>query len=292
MAPVNQNRNMGHYVRPGLYDHQWPEAIPEPPAEEAAPAQEQGDQPNGGGGPPKDAPWGAYTGNPCSAWKSNQQGAPKAQQSEAEAAKYLGIPEGSQPIEGTIGHRDPANAFMYEPGWWPTGEQFDREGRNYLTNHSHHAKEVHQKQIAARGVVLEKLRYPDGWDGLTFRQLLEALAAIQGPLSLGQRAALLGAFALWAADNGRKGFPPSFDDSWCLCGAFVFASATFCNCGMPTGRYKKGDWMCGSCKHTNFGKGGSMWCYKCGTGIEKGFHAFGDDTCNKAMQQKFLTPRN
>eukprot|EP00972_Heterocapsa_arctica_P027060 3980438-Heterocapsa_arctica.AAC.1 len=84
---------------------------------------------------------------------------------------------------------------MYEIGWWPTGDEFAQEGRNYLTQHSHHAREVHRKQITARELFLEKHRYPDGFDGLTFRQMLEALAAIQRGLSLGQRAALSGAFA-------------------------------------------------------------------------------------------------
>eukprot|EP00972_Heterocapsa_arctica_P055596 8200946-Heterocapsa_arctica.AAC.1 len=39
---------------------------------------------------------------------------------------------------------------------------------------------------------------------------------------------------------------PSCDDSWCLCGHWVFANAVFCVCGMPLGRYHKEDWCCGN----------------------------------------------
>eukprot|EP00972_Heterocapsa_arctica_P009973 1465737-Heterocapsa_arctica.AAC.1 len=73
---------------------------------------------------------------------------------------------------------------------------------------------------------MEAYGYPDGYEGLTFRQLLEAISAVSGAMSLGQRAALAGAFGKWTAEgNGGYDHPPSFDDSWCLCGHWVFASA-------------------------------------------------------------------
>eukprot|EP00972_Heterocapsa_arctica_P074583 11007226-Heterocapsa_arctica.AAC.1 len=63
---------------------------------------------------------------------------------------------------------------------------------------------------------------------------------------------------------------------------------------MPTGKYRKGDWTCGGCRHSNFGKNKkeNRWCRKCGQSISEGFHAFGDHTLNAAKQQWFLTPRN
>eukprot|EP00972_Heterocapsa_arctica_P013873 2043591-Heterocapsa_arctica.AAC.1 len=104
---------------------------------------------------------------------------------------------------------------------------------------------------------------------------------------------MAGAFGRWLADgNGRGCYPPSYDDCWCLCGHWVFASAVFCNCGLPTARYRKGDWMCGSCRHTNFARTGKDWCQKCNGSITAGLHAYGDDTVNRAQQQLFLTPRN
>eukprot|EP00972_Heterocapsa_arctica_P107921 15894975-Heterocapsa_arctica.AAC.1 len=61
---------------------------------------------------------------------------------------------------------------------------------------------------------------------------------------------------------------------------------------MPTGRYRKGDWICGRCRHSNFARGGKMWCQKCPGHITEGLHAYGDDTLNAAQQQWFLSPRN
>eukprot|EP00972_Heterocapsa_arctica_P010335 1519245-Heterocapsa_arctica.AAC.1 len=61
---------------------------------------------------------------------------------------------------------------------------------------------------------------------------------------------------------------------------------------MPTGRYRKGDWCCGRCRHSNFGRHGSKWCQRCGGPIAEGFHAYGDDSVNMAQQQLCLTPRN
>eukprot|EP00972_Heterocapsa_arctica_P101216 14920574-Heterocapsa_arctica.AAC.1 len=79
-------------------------------------------------------------------------------------------------------------------------------------------------------------------------------------------AAIGGGFAKWQSEAmGSRGLVPGFDDSWCLCGLWVFASATFCACGLPTGRNRKGDWQCTGCRKTNHGnKGrGSIWCKKC-----------------------------
>eukprot|EP00972_Heterocapsa_arctica_P102209 15060386-Heterocapsa_arctica.AAC.1 len=87
-------------------------------------------------------------------------------------------------------------------------------------------------------------------------------------MSHGQTAGLAGAFGKWMAEgSGGHDHPPSFDDSWCLCGHWVFASAEFCVCVMPTGRYHKGDWCCGKCRHHNFARSRKMWCQKCGSHI-------------------------
>eukprot|EP00972_Heterocapsa_arctica_P076065 11217693-Heterocapsa_arctica.AAC.1 len=94
---------------------------------------------------------------------------------------------------------------------------------------------------------------------------------------------------------GSKPRAPSFDDSWCICGLWVFASATSCVCGFPTGRYRPGDWRCTGCFHTNYGKKGSgvQWCRKCTkVNVSAGILAFGDDTTNRGLQQLFLLPRN
>eukprot|EP00972_Heterocapsa_arctica_P008214 1202236-Heterocapsa_arctica.AAC.1 len=61
---------------------------------------------------------------------------------------------------------------------------------------------------------------------------------------------------------------------------------------MPTGRYRKGDWICGWCRHSNFGRNKKTWCQKCNHHISEGFHAYGHDTLNAAQQQWFLSPRN
>eukprot|EP00972_Heterocapsa_arctica_P111541 16421505-Heterocapsa_arctica.AAC.1 len=62
-------------------------------------------------------------------------------------------------------------------GWIPAGEEWKKAGRTYLTDSSQHAREVTAKQLVARAAFLEAYGYPDGYDGLTFRQALEVLAA-------------------------------------------------------------------------------------------------------------------
>eukprot|EP00972_Heterocapsa_arctica_P035114 5170489-Heterocapsa_arctica.AAC.1 len=52
-------------------------------------------------------------------------------------------------------------------------EKFMKE----VTEHSQHAREVQAKQLVVRAAFLEAYGYPDGHDGLTFRQVLEVLAA-------------------------------------------------------------------------------------------------------------------
>eukprot|EP00972_Heterocapsa_arctica_P022944 3375025-Heterocapsa_arctica.AAC.1 len=75
-------------------------------------------------------------------------------------------------------------------GWLPSGEEWTRSGRGYLTERSQHAREVQAKQLGARAAFLEAYGYPDGHEGLTFRQVLEVLAAVQGGLSAGQTASI------------------------------------------------------------------------------------------------------
>ena len=97
---------------------------------------------------------------------------------------------------------------------------------------------------------------------------------------------------MWSG-NGKRDRPPGYDDSWCLCGEFVYSSAVACLCGLPTGRYCKGDWICGDCKYSNFAKNIKKFgrqCKTCGADVARGFHAFGDDTTNAARQQKILVP--
>eukprot|EP00972_Heterocapsa_arctica_P112585 16432642-Heterocapsa_arctica.AAC.1 len=75
---------------------------------------------------------------------------------------------------------------------------------------------------------------------------------------------------------------------------WVFASATFCVCGLPIGRSRKGDWQCTGCRKTNHGnKGkGSIWCKKCkNVNVQEGMLAYGDTTVNRGLQQLFLQPR-
>eukprot|EP00972_Heterocapsa_arctica_P057345 8461981-Heterocapsa_arctica.AAC.1 len=59
---------------------------------------------------------------------------------------------------------------------------------------------------------------------------------------------------------------------------------------MPTARYRKGDWMCGKCRHT--ARSRKERCQNCPGHITEGSHAYGDDSVNGAQQQLFLTPRN
>eukprot|EP00972_Heterocapsa_arctica_P048210 7109444-Heterocapsa_arctica.AAC.1 len=66
-------------------------------------------------------------------------------------------------------------------------------------------------------------------------------------------ASIKGAFGKWMA-TGKTEHPHHYDDSWCLCGNWVFGSALACPCGFPTGKYRKSDWTCGNCRHSNFGK--------------------------------------
>eukprot|EP00972_Heterocapsa_arctica_P094747 13971052-Heterocapsa_arctica.AAC.1 len=66
---------------------------------------------------------------------------------------------------------------MYHRGWQPKTEEFVQEGRHYLTKHSQHARNVQAKQLPARAIILEAYGYPDGYEGLTFRQLLEAITS-------------------------------------------------------------------------------------------------------------------
>eukprot|EP00972_Heterocapsa_arctica_P103751 15290904-Heterocapsa_arctica.AAC.1 len=73
-------------------------------------------------------------------------------------------------------------------------------GRDYLTASSKHAREVHEKQIPSRKIMLERYRYHDGHDGLTFRQFLEVIATLQGTISHGQMAAIAGGFAKWMSE--------------------------------------------------------------------------------------------
>eukprot|EP00972_Heterocapsa_arctica_P048325 7126757-Heterocapsa_arctica.AAC.1 len=70
--------------------------------------------------------------------------------------------------------------------------------------------------------------------------------------------------------TGKNDHPPSYDDSWCLCGNWVFSSALACLSGLLTGKYRKGNWTCGKCRHSNFvnnKKGDWNWCKKCGQSI-------------------------
>ncbi len=64
---------------------------------------------------------------------------------------------------------------------YTSAEAIHRDGRNYLTKELQHAVEVHAKQLPARRAFLESYSYPDGMDGLTVRQLLEAVATAHGP---------------------------------------------------------------------------------------------------------------
>eukprot|EP00972_Heterocapsa_arctica_P061772 9108169-Heterocapsa_arctica.AAC.1 len=73
--------------------------------------------------------------------------------------------------------------------------------------------------------------YPDGWDGLTLRQLLEVVPGAQGGMSKGQVDMFIGSFGLWMATRGVP-HPPHYDDVLCACGEWWFASAVMCRCGM------------------------------------------------------------
>jgi hypothetical protein len=250
MAPADQQRAMEVLAKPGQFDWVRPEQEEHPEPDGAGPPQEAAPEENAAAGSADGAQGGAV----WAAWNSSKKAAGQADPSSQ------GIPEGSERIPNTIGFRVPASDFMYHKGWEPRAEAIHRDGRNYLTKESQHAKEVHAKQLPSRRIFLESYSYPDGMDGLTFRQLLEAIATVQGALSLGQREALAGAFGKWMAEgNGGHAKPPSFDDCWCLCGQWVFASAVFCVCGMPTGRCRTGDWMCGKCRHTNFASRRTTW---------------------------------
>eukprot|EP00972_Heterocapsa_arctica_P073573 10864735-Heterocapsa_arctica.AAC.1 len=72
---------------------------------------------------------------------------------------------------------------MYRKGWQPKSEAFTQEGRKFLTNASEHARKVHAKQMQARAIFMEVYGYPDGYEGLTFRQLLEAISLVSGAMS-------------------------------------------------------------------------------------------------------------
>jgi hypothetical protein len=191
--------------------------------------------------------------------------------------------------------RDPNSDFVYRKAWEPVGEDAKEQGRSYLTNASKHAQEVHRDQMGGRRLFLDRYGYPDGYDGITYRQFLEALSRVQGGLSQGQLAAASGGFARWQSEAmGCKPKAPDFDDSWCVCGLWVYASTTSCVCGFPTGRNRPGDWRCTGCfKHNYGGKGkGAQWCKRCGKiPVSEGILAFGDDTTDRGTQQLFLLPR-
>jgi hypothetical protein len=88
-----------------------------------------------------------------------------------------GLPAGSMEIPGVKGYwRNPENDFLYQVGYLPPGEKWRQEGKRYLTEHSPHAREVVAKQLPGRKAFLEAFGYPDGHDGLTFRQVCEVLA--------------------------------------------------------------------------------------------------------------------
>ena len=94
--------------------------------------------------------------------------------------------------------------------------------------------------------------------------------------------------------SGSRSRPPSFDDTWCLCGNFVYTSAIMCSCGFPTARYCRGDWECGKCGFANFARNfeiSGRGCRKCAADIGMGSHAFGDDSTDRAKLRAYLTPR-
>eukprot|EP00972_Heterocapsa_arctica_P022004 3236401-Heterocapsa_arctica.AAC.1 len=163
MVPEGQQRCMDYYVKPGQFDEDHPELAegPEAAVEEAPPVAAQGSQATGSGGD-------GAGGDPWKEWQ------PARKPAAAANPRFQGLPEGCELIEGTIGFRTPSNDFMFRKGWMPKGEAFAREGRKFLTNHSQHAQTVQAKQLPARATFLEAHGYPDGHDGLTFRQLLEA----------------------------------------------------------------------------------------------------------------------
>eukprot|EP00972_Heterocapsa_arctica_P007819 1139700-Heterocapsa_arctica.AAC.1 len=84
-------------------------------------------------------------------------------------------------------------------------------------------------------------------------------------------ASIKGAFGEWMA-TGKNEHPPHYDDVWCICGNWHFGSALCCPCGLPSAKYRKGDWTCGNCRHSNFAK--HNWCGKCNEKVSEGTHAF------------------
>jgi hypothetical protein len=279
LAPGGQDRPI-QLIKPGQFEGRYPAAEG---AEEGTEQQPQDPKAAGSGS-------GAQQGNPWESYKPYPKGNTGHDGSGPRKAAHQGIPEGARNLPETNIQRNPTSDFMYHVSWKADTEEANRLGRDYLTASSEHAKEVHETQLPARKVFLATYSWHNGHDGLTFRQYLDGLATLQGALSHGQVASISGGHARWGQDAQRgKLTPPGFDDSWCLCGQWVRASATFCNCGFPAGRYRKGDWKCTHCGKTNFGK--NNWCCKCKNApVSEGMHAVGDDSLNRAKQQLMLQP--
>ena len=250
-APTLQQRGVHILIKPGQLDNERPEA------------EAEGQEDGGGQEAPAGSSGDGQAHAPGNGWEKYK---PSGAYASGPTKGYQGIPEGSERLGNSNMWRTPGSDFMYHQGWEPEGEDVQREGRKYLTSVSEHANEVHRDQMDSRRQFLDLYGYCDGYDGITFRQYLEALSRVQSCLSNGQLAATGGGFARWQAEAmGSKAVVPDFDDSWCLCGLWVFASATSCVCGLPTGRNRKGDWQCTGCFKTNFGSNGKgvQWCRKC-----------------------------
>eukprot|EP00972_Heterocapsa_arctica_P055245 8151515-Heterocapsa_arctica.AAC.1 len=108
--------------------------------------------------------------------------------------------------------------------WMPGGDDWKNRGRHFLTDQSPHAQEVLNKQLQARAEFFESRGFPDGYDGITSRQLLEAMATVQGGLSTSMLEGITGAIARWMASESGE-HPPHYDDVLCPCGGWHFGSA-------------------------------------------------------------------
>eukprot|EP00972_Heterocapsa_arctica_P028450 4184053-Heterocapsa_arctica.AAC.1 len=53
-----------------------------------------------------------------------------------------------------------------------------------------------------------------------------------------------------ASESGEH--PPHYDDVLCPYGGWHFVSALVCTCGLPSAKYRHGDWLCKWCRHSNF----------------------------------------
>eukprot|EP00972_Heterocapsa_arctica_P114860 16444730-Heterocapsa_arctica.AAC.1 len=143
LAPEDQVRGVEPFAKPGQFDEDSQE--PDMGHDRKADLQQQ--QGAGSQDPSAEGKEGGKEGNEAS---NKWNGARKYQDqaAAAEGAKdgnqdpvWEGVPAGSERIEGINGYRTPENDFMFHMGWIPQGDEWNRAGRDYLTEHSQHARE-------------------------------------------------------------------------------------------------------------------------------------------------------